>query len=138
MTPRRPGYGHGVVKFMPQVSERNVTELAAQGIRLIVNNRPEEENPSASGPAIRRACVSAGVDYLALPMRGWPDDIDIQHLADRLSSLKKGEDVALYCLSGKRSAVIWALAEQRLGRLTSDEIRAIAAHAGFDLSALPL
>lgn len=126
------------VKLLPQVSEQDVAELAARGVRLIVNNRPEEENPSTPGPVIERACVEAGIDYLAAPMRGWPDEQLIEAVAERLSTLDESDGVALYCLSGKRSAVIWALAEQRRGQRTPDEIRAVAAQAGFDLSGLPL
>ena len=124
--------------MLPQISGPDVAALAAQGVRLIVNNRPEEEAPATPGAVVEKACADAGVDYLAAPVRGWPDEADIGALAGRLAALKDGEGAALYCRSGGRSAVIWALAEQRLGRLTPEDIRGIAADAGFDLSGLPL
>lgn len=124
--------------FLPQLSEQDVPALAAQGVRLIVNNRPEEELPSTPGEVMARACAAAGIDYLAAPVRRWPEDGDVEAVAGRLAQLKDDEAAALYCRSGGRSALMWALAQARLGRLTAEEIRAVAARAGFDLSGLPL
>jgi uncharacterized protein (TIGR01244 family) len=131
--PGRPG-----ARFLSQLSERDIVALADEGVRLVVNNRPEEELPSTPGALIEKACQEAGIRYIAAPVRGWPAEQDVEAVADGLARLKDDESAALYCRSGARSAVIWALAEQRLGRLTPGEIRDCAAASGFDLSSLPL
>jgi uncharacterized protein (TIGR01244 family) len=125
-------------RFLPQLDAGDVVTLAEQGVRLVVNNRPEEEQPSTPGALIEKACQEAGIRYIAAPVRGWPAEQDVEAVAEGLARLKDDESAALYCRSGARSAVIWALAEKRLGRLTPGEIRDCAAGSGFDLSSLPL
>jgi uncharacterized protein (TIGR01244 family) len=44
----------------------------------------------------------------------------------------------MYCRSGTRSAITWALAIRSLGRGEPEDLRAAAAAAGYDLSRLPL
>ncbi|MFY7850619.1 MAG: beta-lactamase hydrolase domain-containing protein, partial [Brevundimonas sp.] len=49
----------------------------------------------------------------------------------------KGDPVLMFCRSGTRSAVTWALAMRQAGA-DADGLRAAGARAGYDLSRMPL
>jgi 3-mercaptopyruvate sulfurtransferase SseA len=51
--------------------------------------------------------------------------------------LAKGDPVLMFCRSGTRSAVTWALAMRQAGA-DADGLRAAGARAGYDLSRMPL
>ena len=53
----------------PQISADAVAEAAAQGVTLIINNRPEGESADqTAGEAIAAAAHAAGLDYVAIPI----------------------------------------------------------------------
>ncbi|HAN88345.1 MAG TPA: TIGR01244 family phosphatase, partial [Erythrobacter sp.] len=50
----------------PQVSPQDISEAAAMGMALVVNNRPDgEAADQPEGAAIEAATRAAGMDYLA-------------------------------------------------------------------------
>ena len=52
----------------PEVT-RKVAEAAAQGVTLVVNNRPDGESPDEpQGAEIEAAARAAGLDYVAIPV----------------------------------------------------------------------
>jgi uncharacterized protein (TIGR01244 family) len=119
----------------PQIAEEDVAEAARQGIALIVNNRPDGEEPSApQGGAIAAAATDAGIGYIAIPV----GHAGFSHAQiDALDAAMAGADgpVLAYCRSGTRSTHLWALAKARQGEPV-DGICAKAAGAGYDLSGL--
>ena len=53
----------------PQIGLDEVAAAAAQGIALIINNRPEDESEDQTpGAEIEAAARSAGIAYLAIPV----------------------------------------------------------------------
>ena len=53
----------------PQIDVAQVAEAAAQGIVLIINNRPEgESDDQTPGAAIEAAARAAGIGYVAIPI----------------------------------------------------------------------
>ena len=53
----------------PQIGTDAVSAAAAQGIAMIINNRPEgESDDQTSGLEIEAAARSAGMDYVAIPV----------------------------------------------------------------------
>ena len=53
----------------PQISLAEVAEAAAQGVTLIINNRPEDESDDqVPGAEIETAARAAGMDYAAIPV----------------------------------------------------------------------
>ena len=53
----------------PQIGLAQVAEAKAQGIALIVNNRPEDESDDQTpGPEIEAAAWAAGIAYIAIPV----------------------------------------------------------------------
>lgn len=119
----------------PQIAEEDVAAAAALGVALIVNNRPEGEEPGQpQGAAIERAARAAGLDYVAIPISGMNvGDADLDAF-DRAVAGARGAVLA-FCRSGTRSTVVRALARARAGAKV-DEIVNEAAEAGYDLSGL--
>lgn len=122
-----------LVFVSPQINLAEVTEAAAQGIAMIVNNRPEgESDDQVSGPEIEAAAKAAGMGYVAIPVThaGWSEG-QVRAMASALN----GADgpVLAYCRSGTRSTLLWALAEASIGK-SPHALAAAAAQAGYDLS----
>jgi uncharacterized protein (TIGR01244 family) len=118
----------------PQISVETVMAAAERGVSLIVNNRPEGESPDQTpGESIEAAAGAAGMTYAAIPVTHagfapWQLDALDEALANN------GEGKALlYCRSGTRSTLLWALARARAGD-DLETIAATAAAAGYDVT----
>lgn len=118
----------------PQISVDTVAAAAEQGVSLIVNNRPEGEAPDqVPGETIEAAARSAGMTYAAIPVThaGFaPWQLDALDAA--LAGAGEGKAL-LYCRSGTRSTLLWALCRARAGD-DLDMIARTAAAAGYDVS----
>ena len=119
----------------PQISIEDVAAAKAAGFAMIVNNRPDGEDPAApQGEAIAHAAAAEGLAYAAIPI----GHAGFSHAQlDAIDTVLSGATgpVLAYCRSGTRSTHLWALARARAG----DDVDAIcdaAAKAGYDLSAL--
>ena len=120
----------------PQISVDDVAVAAAQGVTLIVNNRPDGEEPSApQGADIAAAAAAHGIAYVSIPVThaGFSHP-QIDALVAALEQADGGTILA-YCRSGTRSTNLWALARARLGD-DVDGLCAKAAAQGYDLSGL--
>lgn len=116
----------------PQVSEADMARAAAQGFVLVINNRPDGEDPGQpSSATIEAAARAAGMDYLYVPVRGGPT----QEQVDAVRAATEAADgpVLAFCRSGTRSIVTWSI-----GRALAGEDRETLVHqgreAGYDLS----
>ncbi len=127
---RRLANGYWVA---PQITADDVKEAAAMGVALIINNRPDNEEPGQpSGAEIEKAARGAGLAYLTIPVSGG------NFSATQLDALQEALDttggpVLAYCRSGTRSTVLRALLRARAGEAI-DGILAEAKTAGYDLS----
>lgn len=116
----------------PQISVADVATAAAEGVRLVVNNRPDGEDSSQpQGAEIEAAARAAGLDYVAIPvtMAGFSAP-QLDALAEAISG---DGPVLAYCRSGTRSTLLWALTRARLGD-DPDGLTAKAAASGYDLA----
>lgn len=121
-----------------QAAPDAVALLQDQGFAWLVNHRPEGEEPDQpTSASIRQAAEAAGLNYRHLPVSGMPDAVAVQGTAEVLAALQPGEKVLMFCRSGMRSTVAWALARRSQGA-DPDALREAAANAGYDLSRLPL
>lgn len=124
------------VRVRGQISEEDVASAKDLGVTLIINNRPDDEEPgqptSAQVEAWSRA---AGLRYAWQPIQGRPTPEQAAAMADLL---KTADSALIYCRSGMRSASAWAMAQTASGAMSPDQARAAAAQAGYDLSGLPL
>jgi uncharacterized protein (TIGR01244 family) len=119
-----------------QIDPRELAALAARlGLRRVVNNRPDHEEPDQpTGAEVRAAAEAAGLDYLEAPVRGMPDPDTVARVG---AWLAEPAPTLMFCRSGMRSAATWAMAERGRG-VDADELRDQALTAGYDLSRLPL
>jgi len=117
----------------PQISEADVAAAAAQGFVLIINNRPDGEDPAQpTGAVIEAAARSAGLDYVAIPVRGGPTSEQVAAVREAID--QADGPVLAYCRSGTRSIVTWAIGQAQAGALEPDTLIALGAQAGYDLS----
>ncbi|HEY7808250.1 MAG TPA: TIGR01244 family sulfur transferase [Croceibacterium sp.] len=116
----------------PQLTLDDVESARAEGVSLIVNNRPEGESADQTpGPAIEAAARAAGMSYKAIPIgQGGFGESEVRAMCDALESANG--KVLAYCRSGTRSTLLWALARSSSGE-DPDEIAAAAAEAGYDV-----
>ena len=113
-----------------QIMPEQMTELAAAGVRRVVNNRPDGEEPGQpSGPEVEAAARAAGLDYLHLPVVGGFTEDAVERMAEATDT--PGVTLA-FCKSGTRSTLLWALARAQAGD-DPQELDAKAAAAGYDL-----
>jgi uncharacterized protein (TIGR01244 family) len=119
----------------PQISIEDVAEAKAAGFAMIVNNRPDGEEPSApQGDDIAQAAAAEGLAYAAIPV----GHAGFSHpQLDALETLLAGATgpILAYCRSGTRSTHLWALTRARAGD-DVDGIVEAAANAGYDLGGL--
>lgn len=119
----------------PQISIDDVAAAKAAGFAMIVNNRPDGEEPTApQGDDIAAAAAAAGLAYSAIPV-GHAGFSHPQLDAFDAAFAGATGPVLAYCRSGTRSTHLWALARARAGD-DVDTICAAAASGGYDLSGL--
>ena len=107
-------------------------EIAGLRMAMIVNNRPDGEEPGQpTSEAMAAAAEAAGVQYRHIPVAGGLSLPLVAQMADALAAANG--PVLAFCKSGTRSTFLWALARSRLGA-DAEELVAQAAVAGYDLS----
>lgn len=117
----------------PQLTPADIAPAAAAGFRTIINNRPDGESADQPSDAeMRAAAEAAGLAYHALPFQGVPSGTVVA-ATTRLLAAAEGP-VAAYCKSGTRSILAWAMAQTASGAMRPDDVLAMAAKAGYDLS----
>jgi uncharacterized protein (TIGR01244 family) len=123
------------ISVSPQITTDQVADAAAQGVTLIVNNRPEGEEPGqTTGDEIAAACAAAGLEYRAIPVTH--AGFSANQLEEMNAALDAaGGPVLAYCRSGTRSTYLWALAKAQKGA-QPDELTESAAAAGYDLGSI--
>lgn len=115
----------------PQIQPQDMAALAAEGFRVIINNRPDNEvGPDEDGAAIRAAAQAAGLDYREIPFQ--PGQITLDMVDAQAQALALPGRKLAYCRSGNRSTVLWALT--CAGQQPTDALLHTAAEAGYDLS----
>jgi uncharacterized protein (TIGR01244 family) len=105
---------------------------AAEGFKMVINNRPDGESPDELQHAeAAEAAEAAGLDYVYIPVAGgFPPD----KIAATLDAINRAKGPILaYCRSGTRSAHLWALAHALRRGMTPGELIALAAQQGYDL-----
>ena len=121
------------ISVAPQISVEQVRQAADQGFAMVINNRPEQEEPGQpSGDAIREAARAAGLAYVAIPINHGGFTVDqIQAMQTALAEARG--PVLAFCRSGTRSTFVWALARGAAGE-DPDELARKAIDAGYDIS----
>lgn len=114
-----------------QIVPEEVAGLAEHGITVIVNNRPDGEEPGQPLAAdIEAAAAVAGIPYHFVPIIRGIGPADVEEMQKALHETGDGKLLA-FCRSGKRSALACALAHREEGASREDVEQRLAA-AGFD------
>lgn len=117
----------------PQIGKEAVAAAQAEGVRLIINNRPEgESDDQTPGADIEAEARAAGIDYVAIPVTH--SGFSEAQVTAMVDALERAEgSVLAYCRSGTRSTLLWALAQSSLGEHPA-VLSEKAAAAGYDLA----
>lgn len=117
----------------PQITIADLAEAKADGVSLVINNRPEgESDDQVPGAEIEAAARALGMGYVAIPIThaGFSGP-QVEAMAEALGGA--AGKVLAYCRSGTRSTLLWALAEASKGA-DLEAVTAQAAAAGYDVS----
>jgi len=114
-----------------QIAPHEVAGLAAQGVTVLINNRPDGEEPDQPLAAdIEAAAAEAGVPYHFVPIIRGIGPADVEEMQKALREAEGGKLLA-FCRSGRRSAMALALAKRDEGA-SADEVIQQLNQAGFD------
>ena len=114
-----------------QISPADVARFASEGVTMIVNNRPDHEDPDQpQGSEIEEAAALAGVAYRHVPILRGIGPGDVEAMKDALEEAGDGKTLA-FCRSGTRSAMVCALAQREMG-VEREEVERRLTRAGFD------
>jgi uncharacterized protein (TIGR01244 family) len=114
-----------------QVAPHEVAGLAEQGITVLVNNRPDGEEPGQPlAGDIEEAAATAGISYRFVPIIRGIGPADVESMQEALRESEGGKLLA-FCRSGTRSALAIALAKREEGASLEEVVQQLE-QAGFD------
>ena len=120
----------------PQVSAADIADMARDGVRTLINNRPDGEEPGQL-PAADAAAEARkhGMTYLHIPVQtATITAADIEATAQALKTAPR--PIMAHCRSGTRSYLLWAAAQVLEGKDPA-QLVVRAAGDGYDIRALP-
>jgi len=122
------------LSMSPQLSETDVAAAARAGVRSIIANRPDGEEPGQpSAATLAAVAANHGIAFEHIPVTlNAISTADVERMADALRHLP--EPMLAYCRTGTRSAALWALT--RSGKEDPEALLVAASAAGYDLNAV--
>ena len=119
-----------------KLDRSDIEALARAGVRSILNNRPDGEDPGQLPAAeARRIAEAHGITYHHIPVTAASlSRADVDAFAAALAAAPT--PIVAHCRSGTRSTLLWALARMREGA-DPFALVAEAARHGIDIAALP-
>ena len=115
-----------------QIAAEDMDAAKAEGVAMIVNNRPDGEEPGQPhGSEVEAAARAAGLDYRYIPVGS---GFSVKQVQAMRAALEEADGPVLaFCRSGTRSTFLWALARAQSGE-DAETLMRKAAGAGYDLS----
>jgi len=114
-----------------QIAPHEVAGLAEQGVTVLVNNRPDGEEPGQPlAGEIEDAAAIAGIDYRFVPIIRGIGPADVEEMQKALRQAEGGKLLA-FCRSGTRSAMALGVAKREEGA-SAEEVHQCLTQAGFD------
>ncbi len=116
----------------PQIRPEDLADLAQQGFRSVICNRPDGEgSDQPTFEEIEAAAKRLGIDVRYLPIvAGKVSDEDAAEFDSLMNTLPK--PVLAYCRTGTRSATLWSLSQA--GKQPLADILSKAKSAGYDMT----
>lgn len=95
-----------------QVQVDEIADLAAQGCRMLINNRPDGEAPDQPlSDDLRAEAQRQGMSYRYIPVvPGQATDADARAFAEAIQ--ESGGPVVAFCRTGARAAALQKMAQQ--------------------------
>ncbi|MEM6512063.1 MAG: TIGR01244 family sulfur transferase [Pseudomonadota bacterium] len=122
------------VSVAPQLPLAAIDALPADGFSTLILNRPDYESPDQPLTSeVAARAEAAGLRFVQIPIVGGQFSADAID-AFRVELAAADGRVLAYCLSGTRSACLWALSEAP--RVGTDEVLEATARAGYNIEAL--
>ena len=122
----------GSLSVSPQISASDVAQIAVDGYRAIICNRPDGE--AADQPLfeeIEDAAQQVGIEVKYIPItQGKVRDDDAEAFGEAVKSLPG--PILAYCRTGTRSVTLWSLSEAEFTPLP--DILETAKTAGYDMA----
>lgn len=118
----------------PQITVDGVADLARAGIRSVMCNRPDHEDPGQPAFAeIEAAARAAGLDVAWVPISsaGFGPQ-EVAAFRDALGDLPA--PVLAYCRTGTRCTRLWTIVN--FDRYTPEQLDSMTAAAGYDMRPL--
>ena len=114
-----------------QILPEHVADIAAAGFKVLINNRPDGEEPGQPAEAeIAQAAASAGLEYHYLPVNAMnypgPDLPTMKGLFD-----DESRPVLAFCRTGTRCTNLWISTREADDR---ENAMARAVALGFDIA----
>lgn len=114
-----------------QVAPDEIAGLAERGVTVVVNNRPDGEDPrQPAAVEIEGAAKAAAIAYRFVPVRYGIGPAEVAGMREAMRAAGNGKLLA-FCRSGTRSALTWALAKRADGA-SAEEVTRLLSEAGFD------
>ena len=114
-----------------QIAPGEVAGLAGEGVTMLVNNRPDGEEPGQpQASEIEAAAAEAGIGYRFVPIIRGIGPADVEAMQEALRETGDGKLLA-FCRSGTRSAFAVSLAH-REEDASREEVERKLSEAGFD------
>ena len=114
-----------------QIRPEDVAALANEGVTMILNNRPDGEEPGQPLAAtIEDAAEQAGIAYRFVPILRGIGPADVDCIQQALREAGDGKLLA-YCRSGSRSALACGLAMREEG-MSAEDVQRRLSEAGFE------
>ncbi len=118
-----------------QIAPADMPELRRHGVTMIVNNRPDDEEPGQPSSAeLEAAAEAAGIDYRHIPISRGIGPAEKEEMVSAMTEVGEGQMLA-FCRSGMRSTLAWAIASRERG-VPREQLDEQAAAAGFSLASV--
>jgi sulfide:quinone oxidoreductase len=113
-----------------QIGLDALEEIARQGFRAIICNRPDGEDPSQpTSSAVEEKAARLGIGFAYVPVTPeGPDDRDVADMARALERLPR--PLLAYCRSGARSAKVWERAVSSVHSPAGGKVRDVVIVGG--------
>lgn len=96
------------LSYCGQITAEQVPQLAAQGYRTIICNRPDGEEGAVASSTIAAAARAHGIEFIYQPVQfSSLSPADGERFAEALDAFP--QPVLAYCRTGRRCAALWVL-----------------------------
>jgi uncharacterized protein (TIGR01244 family) len=99
------------VSVSGQITIEEVAALAADGVEVVVCNRPDNESADQTAyELIAEAAKKCGLQVINIPFTG--GQMQAEHISEFINVLDSGKRIHAYCRTGNRSSQLWNAAKQ--------------------------